>query len=69
MIHNKNYLQTLQRLFSLLFLMLAGIHSYGQDKTIPGQVQSPYPTIINLAVDWFIEGDDNLNGEVKVQFR
>ncbi len=69
MTHSKNYLQTLQRLFTLLFLILAGIHTYGQDKTIPGEVKSPYPTIINLAVDWYIEGDDNLNGEVKVQFR
>ena len=69
MIYYKRTLQNVLHLSTLLFLMLAGIHTYGQDKTIPGQVQSPYPTIINLAVDWFIEGDDNLNGEVKVQFR
>ncbi len=33
------------------------------------EVLTPYPTIINLAVEWFIEGDDNLNGIVTVQFR
>jgi len=69
MAQSKKYLLDLQRLFTLLLLILAGIHTYGQDKTIPGEVQSPYPTIVNLAVDWYIKGDDNLNGEVKIQFR
>ena len=49
--------------------MLAGVHCYAQDNTIPGEVQTPYPTIINLAVEWFIEGDDNQNGKVNLQFR
>src|SRR3954463_15153995 len=27
--------------------------------TVPGAVTTPYPTILNLAVEWKIEGDDN----------
>jgi len=37
--------------------------------TIPGEVATPYPTIIHLAVEWKIQGDDNLNGVVTVRFR
>lgn len=61
--------QFLQHLFSILLLMLAGLPCYAQDKTIPGEVQTPYPTIMNLALEWFMEGDDNQNGKVTVQFR
>ena len=60
---------TYQSLFCLLFLMLIGGHCYGQDKTIAGEVNATYPTIINLALEWLIEGDDNQNGTVTVQFR
>lgn len=41
---------------------------FAQDYTIPGEITSPYPTLINLAVEWKIQGDDNLNGIVSVQF-
>lgn len=37
--------------------------------TIPGEVISPYPTINNLAIEWNIQGDDNMNGIVSVQFK
>jgi len=47
-------------------MILPGI---AQNNTIPGAVTSPYPTFINLAVEWTIQGDDNLNGTVTVQFR
>ena len=40
-----------------------------QKETVPLQVQTPYPTLIHLAVEWLIEGDDNLNGQVTVRFR
>jgi hypothetical protein len=40
-----------------------------QDQTIPGAITTPYPTIINLAVEWTIQGDDNQNGIVTLQFR
>ena len=40
-----------------------------QNATTAGDVTTPYPTIIHLAVEWKIRGDDNLNGVVTVQFR
>lgn len=42
---------------------------FAQDKTIPGEVTTPYPTLINLAVEWIIQGEDNQNGIVNIQFR
>jgi hypothetical protein len=69
MIFKKSYLQIFLCLFIHGLLMLAGVHCYAQDKTIPGEVQTPYPTIINLAIEWFIEGDDNQNGKVSLKFR
>ncbi len=40
-----------------------------QNSTVPGKVSTPWPTIHNLAVEWSIQGDDNLNGVVTVEFR
>ena len=39
------------------------------DATVPGEVTTPYPTLINLGVEWHIEGDDNENGRVAVRYR
>ena len=47
----------------------AQYHKSGNNATIPGEVTAPYPTIINLAVEWKIEGDDNLNGVVTLKYR
>lgn len=41
----------------------------GRDDTVPGEASTPHPTLHNLAVEWRIEGDDNLNGTVAVTFR
>lgn len=41
----------------------------GQDATTAGEVTTPHPTIINLAVEWRIKGDDNFNSEVTVKCR
>jgi hypothetical protein len=30
--------------------------------TAPGEITTPYPTLINLSVEWKIEGDGNRNG-------
>jgi hypothetical protein len=66
---NRNYTKLLPKsLFSLLLLIVFK-SSVAQDFTIPGEVTTPYPTIINLGVEWNIRGDDNLNGTVTVQFR
>ncbi len=41
----------------------------GRDDTVPGTVLALPPTLNNLAVEWLIEGDDNLNGNVAVRYR
>ena len=39
------------------------------DATVAGDVITPHPTILNLAVKWKIAGDVNLNGTVSVRYR
>jgi hypothetical protein len=53
---------------ALLCIFLDHI-SIAQDHTVPGKLSSPYPTVTNLAVEWLINGDDNLNGVVQVRYR
>jgi len=55
-------------LFFISFVLI-GTNGFAQDRTIPGEVSTPYPTIINLAVEWNIQGDENLDGIVTVQYR
>jgi len=50
-------------------LSLSAALSLADDVTTPGKVTTPYPTIINLAVEWHVTGDDNLNGRVSVRYR
>jgi hypothetical protein len=40
-----------------------------QNETIPGEVTAPYPTLVNLVLEWKIKGDENQNGVVAVHFR
>ena len=40
-----------------------------ENATTPGELSTPYPTLTNLAIEWKISGDDNLNGVVEVQYR
>ena len=56
-------------LVSAISLLLLASRLHSEDATTTGSVTSPYPTITNLAVDWPITGDDNLNGVVTVQYR
>ena len=66
--------------YSLVFLRLiiAGwfvggylftVPALAQNETIAGKPTAPYPTVINLAIEWKIQGDENQNGLVKVKFR
>ncbi len=41
----------------------------GANATIPQEVTTPSPTIVNLAVEWKIQGDENLDGVVTVRYR
>jgi hypothetical protein len=53
----------------ILWLHISFINGWSQNNTIPGEISTPYPTLINLAIEWAIQGDDNLNGSVAVRFR
>jgi hypothetical protein len=49
--------------------LLCNTQAIAQNETIPGEIATPYPTIINIAIEWKIQGDDNQNGTVSVKFR
>jgi len=60
----------MRRLAALaIALTLPAAHALAENATTPGKVTAPYPTVINLAVEWAITGDDNLNGVVQVRYR
>jgi hypothetical protein len=63
------YIQTtVTRNFLIPLLLLPALLG-AADATIPGAVTAPYPTLVNLSIEWAVEGDDNLNGVVSVRFR
>jgi len=64
----KNRLSLFPALTTLILIFSFGI-LLAQNATVPGEVNTPYPTITNLAVEWLIKGDDNLNGKVSVNYR
>ena len=53
----------------LICIFWTNAQSVAQDSTAAGAIITPYPTLVNLAVEWQIQGDDNLNGIVNVKFR
>jgi len=53
----------------VFLLSLLPSAALAQNATTPGTVTTPYPTLINLSVEWAISGDDNNNGAVGVRFR
>jgi len=55
--------------FIFIDVLFCGKQATAQIKTIPGEITTPYPTIINLAIEWKIKGDDNQNGIVNVKYR
>jgi hypothetical protein len=56
-------------LYILLLQLFVFFPAIAQNNSIPGAITTPYPTVINLAFEWLIEGDDNMNGVVTVLFR
>ncbi|HUT32321.1 MAG TPA: right-handed parallel beta-helix repeat-containing protein [Planctomycetota bacterium] len=59
----------MNRPIAAILLSVVGSCVLADNATSPGQVTTPHPTIIHLAIEWQIEGDDNLNGVVTVRFR
>ena len=53
----------------IIAVLISGTSVMAQKATIPGRITTPYPTLVNLAVEWEIQGDNNMNGKVTVQFR
>lgn len=53
--------------FLLFFLLTFRLSA--ADSTRPGEITTPFPTLTNLAVEWQIEGDDNLNATCEIRYR
>src|SRR5262245_44150157 len=69
-LHRENAVQRTVSVAACVLVWCASVGAVrGADATTPGNVTTPYPTLINLAVEWQIEGDDNLNGVVTVRYR
>ncbi len=49
--------------------MISTTTALASDATTPGKVTTPFPTISNLAVEWQIDGDDDLDATCEVRFR
>jgi len=65
----EGFTQIYERVLFLISIVLLGTNGFAQDSTIPGELTTPYPTMINLAVEWNIQGDENQDGIVTVQYR
>lgn len=52
-----------------LLLALSGLNLFAANATTPGVPTSPVPTVIHLAIDWPITGDDDNDGVVAVRYR
>jgi hypothetical protein len=51
----------------LPLLLISALHA--ADSTTPGEITTPFPTITNLAVEWQIEGDDDLDAACELKYR
>lgn len=57
-------------LMSVVLCVTFGLSlSIAADSTTPGEISTPFPTITNLAVEWQIEDDDDLDATCEVRFR
>jgi Right handed beta helix region len=54
---------------TLTILALLSTVPADENATVSGEVSTPHPTILNLAIEWRIAGDANLNGTVSVRYR
>ncbi len=48
---------------------LSARHALADDAVVAGQISLEPPTLVSLGVDWTIDGDDNRNAGVAVQYR
>jgi hypothetical protein len=54
---------------ALLAVTFTAVASFAAKATVPGKITLPYPTLTNLAVEWRIEGDDNLDAVCLTSYR
>jgi len=56
---------------TLAFLLVSSVavSLHATDSITPGEITTPYPTINNLAVEWQIAGDDDLDATCEVKYR
>jgi hypothetical protein len=61
----------LRKLLQLCILggLLAGANAQAANAITPGRVEADPPTLIALGVVWQVEGDDNRNASVQVEYR
>ena len=54
----------------LAFLWVASSFPvYAVERTTPGEITTPFPTLNHLAIEWQIEGDDDLDATCEVKYR
>ena len=51
----------------LPLLLISALHA--ADSTIPGEVTTPFPTLNHLAIEWQIDGDDDLDAVCELRYR
>ena len=56
-------------IWTVIMFVLLPNSSQAQDNVQPGEFIVEPPTLQNLGFEWFIDGDDNRNATVKVEFR
>lgn len=61
--------RALPLLLIAIALFLASPLAAQSDRVTPGELVIDPPTLINLGFEWLIEGDDNRNAEVGVEYR
>ncbi|MEQ1840504.1 MAG: hypothetical protein ABL994_08845, partial [Verrucomicrobiales bacterium] len=54
---------------SVLLLAPLALLAAADDAATPGDITLPFPTITNLAVEWQIKGDDDLDATCEVKYR
>src|SRR5688572_33442209 len=59
----------LQRAALLTVLALGGVRAQAADTTTPGELYVEPPTLIALGFEWGIDGDDNRNAKVTLEYR
>src|SRR5262245_43105109 len=56
-------------LLTLVFALISSAHAAVENRTTTGEVIVEPPTLIALGFEWEIQGDDNRNAQVRVDYR